>query len=186
MTAKPALHKPIPSRPPEPKPRSAGNTGSESPQPTTRFERREHEPSETRHEGELFEAMMSSSSDIGFWGGGDLQQTLPDPWRDGERQGGHAGTPPSPVTPLWDPLIEPIEEHLNADDQMPMEATFELPELGKVVVQVVPRADGLDIALRFAKDIALQRCQEYREASREWLSQRLGRRIRLTLGQADQ
>ncbi|WP_240338714.1 type III secretion system HrpP C-terminal domain-containing protein, partial [Pseudomonas viridiflava] len=75
---------------------------------------------------------------------------------------------------------------LNADDQMPMEATFELPELGKVIVQVVPRADGLDIALRFARDVALQRCQEYREASREWLSQRLGRRIRLTLGQADQ
>ena len=56
MTANPALHKPVPPRPPEPKPRPTGNSGNETAQPTTRFERREHEPSDTRHEGELLEA----------------------------------------------------------------------------------------------------------------------------------
>ncbi|MFJ4143879.1 type III secretion system HrpP C-terminal domain-containing protein [Pseudomonas sp. NPDC089734] len=182
MNTRPALHKPAPPRPQEtPKPR---NTNSEVTTLPVKHERGEHVPHETLEEGELFEQMMTTSNDNVFWIGAEQPQGLADSWRDGEKQGGHVYQPPAQVATLWDSLLNPIEEHLASNDQEPMEAIFELPELGKVTVQVIPRNDGLDIALRFARDAALQRCRENREASREWLSQRLGRRIRLTLDQA--
>lgn len=185
MNTRPAQHKPAPVRQPEPpKPRSTNNSSSESTVTPIRHERGEHVPHETLEEGELFEQMMTASSDNVFWLGNEQPQGLNDGWRDGEKHGGNASLPPTPVEDLWDSLLNPIEEHLASNEMEPMEAIFELPNLGKVTVQVIPRSDGLDIALRFARDAALQRCQEIRETSREWLSQRLGRRVRLTLDQA--
>ncbi|RMQ40233.1 HrpP [Pseudomonas cichorii] len=182
MNTKPAQHKPTPPRPQEPpRPRSTNTENSATP---IRHERGEHVPHETLEEGELFEQMMTSSSDNVFWLGTEQPQGMSDGSRDGEKHGGNTSLPPAQISTLWDSLLNPIEEHLASNDQEPMEAIFELPELGKVTVQVIPRNDGLDIVLRFARDAALQRCQENREASREWLSQRLGRRIRLTLDQA--
>ncbi|MBX8485645.1 type III secretion system HrpP C-terminal domain-containing protein [Pseudomonas cichorii] len=185
MNTKPVPHKPTPPRPQEPpRPRSSNNSSSENTATPIKHERGEHVPHETLEEGELFEQMMTASSDNVFWLGNDQPQGLSDGWRDGEKHGGNASLPPAPVEALWDSLLNPIEEHLASNEMEPMEAIVELPELGKVTVQVIPRSDGLDIALRFARESALQRCQENREASREWLSQRLGRRVRLTLDQA--
>ncbi|OEC35418.1 hypothetical protein SAMN05216600_105136 [Pseudomonas cuatrocienegasensis] len=182
MNSTPAPHKPTPPRPQElPKPRSAS---SESSLPALKHERGEALPHETLEEGELFEQMMSAANDNVFWLASEPPHGLADGWRDGAKQGGNAYLPPAPVKILWDALLNPIGEHLTSHAMQAMEAVFELPQLGKVTVQVTPRSDGLDIALRFARDAALQRCQETREASRDWLSQRLGRRVRLTLTQA--
>lgn len=82
---------------------------------------------------------------------------------------------------MWDALLAHIDTHLTPISEAPMEAFFEFPQLGKVAVQLINCGDNLEIAVRFAQSEAYKRCQPNRAALRDLLSQRLGRRVQLTL-----
>ncbi|WLG82433.1 type III secretion system HrpP C-terminal domain-containing protein [Pseudomonas cucumis] len=137
--------------------------------------------SEIRHDGEVFETLISpdlgwfSPALGGFTGEGSSQ--------------GFAGSTPSfePESgaatysaPLWDALTQHIDEQPPLADDLPIEAVFELPNLGEVAVQVMRQGNVMDIALRFAQGDAWTRCRENQESSRRLLSQRLGRRVKLS------
>jgi hypothetical protein len=142
--------------------------------------------SEVRHDGEVFETLISpdlgwfTPALTGFTGEGSSQ--------------GFAGSPSSFESesaaatysaPLWDALIQHIDEQPPLLDDQPIEAVFELPNLGEVAVQVMRQGNVMDIALRFAQGEAWARCRESQESSRQLLSQRLGRRVKLSFDLKD-
>ncbi|WP_260954391.1 type III secretion system HrpP C-terminal domain-containing protein [Pseudomonas citri] len=141
---------------------------------------------EIRHDGERFESLLGSDpvgfnpTFMGFTGEGSSQ--------------GFAGSAPSfeaesatasHEAPLWEALIQHIDEQPPLADDLPVEAIFELPNLGEVAVQVTRQGNVMDIALRFAQGEAWARCRENQESSRQLLSQRLGRRVQLSLDLKD-
>lgn len=133
--------------------------------------------SETRQEGELFQNLMNpDASGLVFF---------PDFSGDGFADEQHISvqtpSPPTHIAQLWDALLAHIDTHLTPISEAPMEAFFEFPQLGKVAVQLINCGDNLEIAVRFAQSEAYKRCQPNRAALRDLLSQRLGRRVQLTL-----
>lgn len=137
--------------------------------------------SETRQEGELFQNLMNPDANSlaffpDFSGDG-----FSDGFADEQHVSTQTSSPPAHTTQLWDALLAHIDTYLTPSSEAPMEAFFEFPQLGKVAVQLINCGDSLEIAVRFAQSEACKRCQPNREVFREWLSQRLGRRVQLTL-----
>lgn len=179
MNPRHPLHKPT-VRPAEP-PRARSEDGATS--GAVRHERSRDWRNETCDESASFERLLSPPDNFG-------QPTLADFSDDGfaDRQeqgqgqpGGGSAMPNNRTTALWETLLQRLEERLAAMDDGPIEVQLELPNMGRISMRVVPRGDGLDIALRFAEDSAWEHCLAHQQASATWLSKQLGRLVNLTL-----
>lgn len=147
-----------------------------------RHERAGDLPGEIRYESECFEQWLEPLGDF-------IQPTLCDFGQGGfsDAHPKDSGSSASPQTPsassaaLWEAVLSHIEDSLSEAGQQPIDALIELPNLGEVTVRVTPRQQGLEIVLRFVREAAYERCQEQQQRSAQWLSDRLGRSVRLRL-----
>ncbi|AZC84006.1 type III secretion system HrpP C-terminal domain-containing protein [Pseudomonas chlororaphis] len=178
MTPRTILYKATP-RSPEP------IRGHQEPQTRTwqvRHERIQDLCNENRSESEYFEQLLTSLDTQGQiivadFSSGDFSNAHPQ----GQGETGVLSRPGLQTSVLWDAVLTKLEEQLGLLDKGPLEAQLELPNLGQIAVRMVQRGDTLEIALRFARDDALRYCTDHQSASIAWLSQQLGRSVRLTL-----
>lgn len=178
MTPRTALHKATP-RPPEPTPvRQEPQTSAW----LVRHERTRDLRGETHDESEHFEQLLAPLDTLGqtivadFSGEGFSNSHPQD-----QGQLGAASLPSPQTSALWEAVLASLEEQFGPLDKGPLEAQLELPNLGQIAVRMVQRGDALEIALRFTQDDAWQHCAAHQSASTTWLSQQLGRPVRLTL-----
>lgn len=135
----------------------------------------------TRDESEHFEQLLAPLDIQGQIIVADFSEGLSNSHPQDQEQRSAASLPGPQTSALWEAVLAHLEEQFGPLDKGPVEAHLELPTLGQIAVRMTQYGDTLDIALRFAQDDAWQRCAAHKLASTTWLSQKLGRPVRLSL-----